>query len=282
MKFITRISVCMTVLPFAVGFSHAQPVDTNSSSEHLALTQQERDEVRSSLDRVTAEVFADAIAKDYESKNLNISPFLETIVLDESESVSTRTQAIFLLGQLEENSSTDVFIDIIDSRLKQEMMKDDIELIRCSMIALGWQGDKRALELLFKLASKEFWAQVTPDGIACADCDTIQEGNVITYLRKQALSALAGSGTDEAIKAFATGEGLPADLSRSFPHRLDIAVYRKCDIIAIPDKLSKLDQDERSQYWDTWSWIQKEFGSREEIYQRFRNESGQAPSEPEG
>jgi len=272
------ISVAAAFLGFDL--SHAQAADYNP--EHLALTQEEMDEVRSSLDRVTAEVFADAIAKDYKAKDLNISPFLETVVLDESESVSTRTQAIFLLGQMEEDSSTDVFIDIIELRLKHEMMKDDIELIRCSMIALGWQGNKRALELLFKLASKEFWAQVTPDGIACADCDIIPGGNVITYLRKQALSALAGSGTDEAIRAFATGEGLPADLSRSFPHRLDIAVYRKCDIIAIPDKLSKLDRDKRSQFWDTWSWIEKNFGSREDIYKRFGNESGGYQSEPEG
>ncbi|GMV90885.1 MAG: hypothetical protein AMXMBFR82_06630 [Candidatus Hydrogenedentota bacterium] len=240
------------------------------------------EEVRSRLDRVTAGVFADAIAKDYESKGLNISPFLATIVIDESESVSTRTHAIFLLGQLEKSASTGVFIQVIEPRLKQDIVKDDLSLIRCSMIGLGWQGDQRGLELLFQMASKEFWAQIAPDGVTCADCDNIPAGDVSTYLRKQALSALAESGTDEAMRAFATGEGLPADLSRSFPHRLDLAVYRKCDIMSIPDKLSKLDQDKRSQYWDTWSWIEKNFGSREEIYKRFGNESGGYQSAPEG
>jgi len=273
------LSICVAVALLGIDLSHAQAADDNA--EHPALTQEEMEEVRSRLDRVTAGVFADAIAKDYESKGLNISPFLATIVLDENESVSTRTHAIFLLGQLENPASTDVFIQIIEPRLKQDIVKDDLSLIRCSMIALGWQGDQRGLGLLFQMASKEFWDQIAPDGVTCADCDNIPAGNVSTYLREQALQALAESGTDEAMRAFATGEGLPVDLSRSFPHYLDLAVYRKCDIMSIPDKLSKLDRDVRSQYWDTWSWIQKNFGSREEIYQRFGNETGGYQSEPE-
>jgi HEAT repeat protein len=99
------------------------------------------------------------------------------------------------------------------------------------------------------------------------------EEEFLGHLRTWASGAIAASGTERAIHALATGEGFDQDRLRHCPFLLSIAVYRKCGIERIPDRIEDLDQETQEAWQAAWEDIESRYGTREEITQRLESAS---------
>ena len=111
---------------------------------------------------------------------------------------------------------TDWLIKYAEELLKKPIESDeDVERLKGTLKALGYNGSEQALDMLFHMQSKRAW-----ENGDCVDLKSYEgssrksQQSIVFELRAAALTGIAFSGTERALKAFATGEGLADDMGR--------------------------------------------------------------------
>ncbi|MEX2015807.1 MAG: hypothetical protein WD873_04150, partial [Candidatus Hydrogenedentales bacterium] len=119
------------------------------------------------------------------------------IMRDRKENPSSRGRAAFVAGKYRDPELTQDIINVIEQTLQPNMGPSGLAGIAYAIEALGWAGDKRAMEALKTLAGDAFWEQrePTPYKLEPEDAPRIQR-----LLRQRAILALGrapdGAGID--------------------------------------------------------------------------------------
>ncbi len=137
---------------------------------------------------------------------------LEGLPFSEKHKIS-QLNLLLWMSVSEDQELHEWFIQIIEARMKEPIKtEEDIGHMSTLLIALGYLRRDRALDILFWFQSQEAWANDPPirieiDGMT-PECRQVEE----ICLRQSACSGIARSGTDRALHAFATGDGLAEDM----------------------------------------------------------------------
>ncbi len=130
----------------------------------------------------------------------------------------------------EDHELREWLIQFVQNQMKQPITNyEDAERVHNLLAVLGHEKSDDALNVLFRLQSKEAWDQNPPIQIQMADMSTESKEVEIYYVRAAALTGIAFSGTDRALHAFATGNGLADDLS-GFESNFHVAAHARFGI----------------------------------------------------
>ncbi|MBN2308643.1 MAG: hypothetical protein JXR94_06705 [Candidatus Hydrogenedentes bacterium] len=266
------VPVAYAVVALLAPVACAQTAEVDLSSDQVVT-------IRADLARVNCELMAAEAAKRHADKP--VVPYLIQVASDVAETTAMRCGALAWLGKTRDPHGVPVMEEILALTQAKTLDPDEYSLLHGAIYALGYSGNDHALDLLFKMATRAHWeaqgsVPVCPQR---KNADTQQES--LRRLRVWASGAIAASGTERAIHAFATGEGIDEDRLRHCPFELDIAVYRKCGIERIPDKIEDLDQEAQGAYRRAWEEIEGRYGTREEIAQRLAPTPREPAPEPQ-
>ena len=157
----------------------------------------------------------------YKALDIDLVPFLlnplDSAALPRGSGYSpnqlTQSMVLGLLGQVDDVRARERLLsETIDYLEKPLTTRDDVEFLRCLLYPLLATGSEEGLDLAFALHSDDYWA--TPeapevDMAAFGDRSSDQETELAIWRIKEiAFHALEFSGTDRALQAFATGEGI--------------------------------------------------------------------------
>ena len=157
----------------------------------------------------------------YKALDIDLVPFLLNLLDSEdlprgsgySPNQLTQSMVLGFLGQVDDVRARERLLsETIDYLEKPLTTRDDLEFLRCLLYPLLATGSEEGLDLAFALHSDDYWA--TPeapevDMAAFGDRSSDQETELAIWRIKEiAFHALEFSGTDRALQAFATGEGI--------------------------------------------------------------------------
>jgi len=178
--------------------------------------------LKSTLDVVIADPGRNSINFAlYKALDIDLVPFLLNLLDSEdlprgtgySPNQLTQSMVLGFLGQVDDVRARERLLsETIDYLEKPLTTRDDVEFLRCLLYPLLATGSEEGLDLAFALHSDDYWA--TPeapevDMAAFGDRSSDQETELAIWRIKEiAFHALEFSGTDRALQAFATGEGI--------------------------------------------------------------------------
>lgn len=140
------------------------------------------------------------------------APSLYKTLQCRSSQLSQRT-TLNWIAVCDDPRSTEWFIKYLnDVMIEPIKTKDDADRIRALIRTLGYDGSDRALDFLFRLQSREAWENAPPVQILTDEESSDSKDNTVLSLRRAAVTGIALSGTDRALHAFGTGEGLADDM----------------------------------------------------------------------
>ena len=157
----------------------------------------------------------------YKALDIDLVPFLLNLLDSEdlprgtgySPNQLTQSMVLGFLGQVDDVRARERLLsETIDYLEKPLTTRDDVEFLRCLLYPLLATGSEEGLDLAFALHSDDYWA--TPeapevDMAAFGDRSSDQETELAIWrIKGIAFHALEFSGTDRALQAFATGEGI--------------------------------------------------------------------------
>ena len=157
----------------------------------------------------------------YKALDIDLVPFLLNLLDSEdlprgtgySPNQLTQSMVLGFLGQVDDVRARERLLsETIDYLEKPLTTRDDLEFLRCLLYPLLATGSEEGLDLAFALHSDDYWA--TPEApevemAAFGDRSSDQETELAIWRIKEiAFHALEFSGTDRALQAFATGEGI--------------------------------------------------------------------------
>ena len=157
----------------------------------------------------------------YKALDIDLVPFLLNLLDSEdlprgtgySPNQLTQSMVLGFLGQVDDVRARERLLsETIDYLEKPLTTRDDVEFLRCLLYPLLATGSEEGLDLAFALHSDDYWA--TPEApevemAAFGDRSSDQETELAIWRIKEiAFHALEFSGTDRALQAFATGEGI--------------------------------------------------------------------------
>ena len=157
----------------------------------------------------------------YKALDIDLVPFLLNLLDSEdlprgsgySPNQLTQSMVLGFLGQVDDVRARERLLsETIDYLEKPLTTRDDLEFLRCLLYPLLATGSEEGLDLAFALHSDAYWA--TPEApevemAAFGDRSSDQETELAIWRIKEiAFHALEFSGTDRALQAFATGEGI--------------------------------------------------------------------------
>ncbi|MFA6240622.1 MAG: HEAT repeat domain-containing protein [Candidatus Hydrogenedentales bacterium] len=245
-----------------------------SMPETRSLSEAEISGVRLQIERIDSHFRAAGIADLYKEKGIPVSEYLVQVVQDSEEPRAFRNSALFWLGLTKDDSAIPVLFSMIDAPLPDPISDGELNTIRCAILALGFNGSPRALERVFGMMTPAYWS--ARGGVPeCPEKGDSREKSE-SWLRDAAVSALAESGSEEAIQAFATGERIPKDKLEAADLYLSEAIFINCGIHTMPDSLDKLEPEARKRYEATRAEVISKYGSMDEIRARIKSiaESG--------
>jgi len=178
--------------------------------------------LKSTLDVVIADPGRNSINFAlYKALDIDLVPFLLNLLDSEdlprgtgySPNQLTQSMVLGFLGQVDDVRARERLLsETIDYLEKPLTTRDDVEFLRCLLYPLLATGSEEGLDLAFALHSDDYWA--TPEApevemAAFGDRSSDQETELAIWRIKEiAFHALEFSGTDRALQAFATGEGI--------------------------------------------------------------------------
>ena len=122
-------------------------------------------------------------------------------------------------------------IEFVLDQMKQPVKTEqDARRMRELLIVLGHEGSDKALDILFRVQSKEAWVEDPPVQVELHKESPESHELEIYYLRAAAITGIAYSGTDRALHAFATGEGIADDMGASWESEFDSAAHARVGI----------------------------------------------------
>ncbi|MCP4643579.1 MAG: hypothetical protein GY851_24235 [bacterium] len=116
---------------------------------------------------------------------------------------------------------------------------------------LGFSGDDRALDLLFRMQADEYWR---PEGGPTVQMEAIEgamsadeHNRYVRYkLKEYAIRAIAWSGTPRALRALASGNGVNPQFANDLEKYFDIAARTRAGILLYPELVGqKLARDKK-------------------------------------
>lgn len=254
--------VCLSGEPETTG-AFSKPATTIDSSH---LSEEQVKKVRQSLERVDSYLAAANIADNY--RDLPVTDYLIGVINDPQESVSIRNSALFWLGMTRDIRALPTFLKIINTPLPDPVSGEELEALRCAILALGFNGSEEALDLVFKMMTVDYW-KARGGAPACPDRNYSRERTEI-FLRQQAAGGLGSSGTDRAIHAFATGENVPPDLLEMANICLLESMYRQCGVYSMPDSLDALEPEKRARFEIVKKRVFAKYGNWKKIDKRIK------------
>jgi hypothetical protein len=109
--------------------------------------------------------------------------------------------------------------------------QNDSSMIGYNMYAISKLGTKKSQDMLFSMLEKDYWKNTNIKfDMPARDPNSAETENQdrILHLRCQAMGILAGTGTDTALQAMASGKGIPEDLWEHLtPSLFESAAYSK-------------------------------------------------------
>ena len=209
---------------FGTAQSWCDDTANKTETSQRPLTENERDDF---LGRVTTnwmgseQIMSQSLVKEY--ANRLIIPCLQQVIEDEKRPLNARLQAMCVLGETRDPHGIPIFRTIIDKPLKENMSDDEYCLFRGAILNLGHLADEANLDLLFKMITDDYWLARAPQ--ACLKNGTSKGFRGL--MRLDALGGISYSGSERAIKAFTTNEGIPEDLQKASASMLGGAKYNQ-------------------------------------------------------
>jgi hypothetical protein len=125
----------------------------------------------------------------------------------------TQRNVLLWMSACKDPETSEWLIRSVETLMKQPMKTDeDLEHLQTWFVALGHNGSDKALDVLFWLQSAETWQSELPIQIQIKGLSPEFIEAEILDLRYAALKGIAFSGSDRALHAFATGEGIAEDM----------------------------------------------------------------------
>lgn len=171
-----------------------------------------------------------------EYANRAIVPYLIQVIDERRKSDLSPTErclrqsAMATLAYTKDARGKALFRKILNEPLKEEMSYSDWFLIHGALLGLGVGADDATLDLLFEAATEEYWIKRNPK--ACRKGGTPKDFR--DHMRIAALDGVAKSGSERAIKAFTSWEGLPEDKRMDQPWLLKGATRINKELTRIP------------------------------------------------
>ena len=172
----------------------------------------------------------------WKEKGFDLSAFLKRIRSLEGlpffDKCKISQQNILLwMIPLEDSELNEWVIEFVCDQMKQPVKtQQDAARLRQLFIVLGHEGSDRALDILFRVQSKEAWVEDPPVQVELHKESPESHELEIYYLRAAAITGIAYSGTDRALHAFATGEGIADDMGASWESEFDSAAHARVGI----------------------------------------------------
>ncbi len=120
-----------------------------------------------------------------------------------------------------------------DEMRKPIKTEEEAKHMRDLLVVLGHERSDESLDILFRVQSKEAWVKDPPIKIQIGGMSPESEELERFYIRASALTGIAYSGTDRALHAFATGEGIADDMGTSFESQFRTAAHARVGIYGI-------------------------------------------------
>lgn len=155
---------------------------------------------------------------------------LEGLPFFEKRSVSQENILLWMIPLKDPELSAWVIEFVLDQMKQPVKTEKDASRMRELLIVLGHEGSDRALDILFRVQSKEAWAEDPPVQVELHKESPESHELEIDYLRAAAITGIAYSGTDRALHAFATGEGIADDIRAVHESYFDSAAHARVGI----------------------------------------------------
>ena len=162
-------------------------------------------------------------------EGFDLFPFLRSVVLIEeipfdvgpfqratrSPSLGlSRSTTLNWIAVCKDPRSSEWLIKYVEDFMKKPIFTEyDAHYIQALIKKLGYDGSEEALDVLFRLQSKEAWGENPPIHFRFADASPESKRLGVYDIREAALAGIALSGTERAIHALGTGQGLAEDLA---------------------------------------------------------------------
>ena len=172
----------------------------------------------------------------WKEKGFDLSAFLkrirglEGLPFFEKRSVSQENILLWMIPLKDPELSAWVIEFVLDQMKQPVKTEKDASRMRELLIVLGHEGSDKALDILFRVQSKEAWIEDPPVQVELHRESPESHEAEIDYLRGAALTGIAYSGTDRALHAFATGEGIADDIRAVHESYFDSAAHARVGI----------------------------------------------------
>ena len=130
--------------------------------------------------------------------------------------------------------SSEWLIEYVETQMKEPIRSINVaKKIYHLMKCLGYDGSDKAVDILFRLQSKEAWENAPPVEIQIEGLSPEATRLEMDEIRRVAVTGIAFSGTDRALHAFATGEGLADDMLGACESYFITAAHARLGIYSI-------------------------------------------------
>ncbi|HOZ47339.1 MAG TPA: hypothetical protein PK468_12075 [Candidatus Hydrogenedentes bacterium] len=236
------------------------PADNTAEEGPLeyGLTERERDAVTTWLSTIGSAASAAYAAEEFQ--NVDVVPYLIHVLEDPEETLGDRESAMFWLGKTQDSRAVAPLLRLLDALLEEPMLNEaDSDLLWATIYAIGFTGHDRAINELFYMLMDDYWAQ--QGGVPRLDWPSQLEGDEAkAYLRGQACEAIAESGSERAIEAFARGKGIPPEIWHHNTFYLGLAIKRSCGIQRITYQPGEFDDETQARLDKKKEEVERKYG----------------------
>ncbi|MCP4641915.1 MAG: hypothetical protein GY851_15850 [bacterium] len=154
------------------------------------------------------------------------------------------------LGHLADEEAVEFLLELVDSAFEEGIRsRHDVHYLMYLFNCLGCSGHAKALEFLFNAQSREFWEGTGPNFElpAIEGAMTSEEHAAMRrrMLRESALQAIAASGTERALKALATGQGISPRFHDDLEYLFAVAARTSVGIPGFPENVGRSVPDDK-------------------------------------
>ncbi len=204
--------------------------------------------LRRDLEQLASEALVGARKVYYRENGVDIVPFLIHLVesgnLSESGAATVGAIAegsvLFWIAAMGGEASGEYLLNRLQKLMKGPITSRlELQDLQKSIHQLGMSRYEPALDYLFKVQGDEFWEGADAPVIelsASARQSAAQEiKDVVKHLQMSALQGFAVSGTERAIHAFGTGEGVNPAYQNQLDRLFETAARSHFDIVGMPE-----------------------------------------------
>lgn len=145
---------------------------------------------------------------------------------------ASRSDILRYMTRFRDPRANDFLVETAEEALRHPVRcSEDESFLLGLFVSLGLTKYDKALDVLFKVQSKEFWesedAPIVDRDVTSYKAVTPQDihSAIVKSIRTYAIMGIRGSGTERAIHAFGTGEGIAEDFAGSLDENFRMTVF---------------------------------------------------------